>query len=56
MLATFDTVVDPATNTYKRKIVLFNAESLGTPSSVFDSDPRIKLFTGGLPQFSGCSR
>ena len=56
MLATFDTVVDPATNTYKRKIVLFNAESLGAPSSVFDSDPRIKLFTGGLPQFSGCSR
>ena len=50
MVVTFSTVVDPATNTYKRKLMVFNTESMGNPA-VFDCDPRIKV-SNALPKFT----
>jgi serine/threonine protein kinase len=50
-IVTFSTVADPATNTYKKKIVVFNTASMGAPSAVFDPDPRINV-SGELPQFT----
>jgi serine/threonine protein kinase/Tol biopolymer transport system component len=52
MVATFTTVAEPGTNTYKKEIVVFNTESWGAPSTVMNPDPRIKVSLGGLPRFT----
>jgi eukaryotic-like serine/threonine-protein kinase len=51
MLATFETVVDKTTSTYKSDIVIINSTSLNAPPLILPADPRITLRTLG-PQFT----
>ena len=52
LLVTFTSIPDPATNTYKKKILIFKTDSSGDTISVLDADPRINVTHGGFPHFS----
>ena len=52
LLVTFTSIPDPATNTYKKKILIFKTDSSGDTISVLDADPRINVTNGGFPHFS----
>jgi len=52
LLATFTSIPDPATNSYKKKILLSRTESPGTAMTILDADPRINVINGGYPRFT----
>jgi len=52
LLATFTSIPDPATNTYKTKILISKTESPGTTLTILDADPRIDVINGGYPRFT----
>jgi serine/threonine protein kinase len=52
LLLSFTSIPDPATNTYKTKIVIARTDSPGTTISVLDADPRLNVTNGGFPHFT----
>ena len=52
LLAAFTSIPDPATNTYKKKILIAKTDSPGTSIFVLDADPRINVTNGGFPHFT----
>jgi serine/threonine protein kinase len=52
LLISFTTISDPATNTYKHKIVIAKTDSPGATISVLDVDPRINVTNSGYPHFT----
>lgn len=51
-LSTFATLPDDATNSYKKKIVIINADSLDAPFRLLDPDPRLVAFNVLSPRFT----
>ena len=52
LLVAFTSTPDPATNTYKKKILIAKTDSPGTAISILDADPRINVTNGGFPHFT----
>ena len=50
--ASFNTVADPATNNYRKEIIVFHPDTLGSPPLVLEADPRVKMAGGMSPQFT----